>query len=294
MRILISCGTPRHCRRIARAKRRQCCGCALIGPSFAAVRFKTPHSADARLAADWLPVAIRWSGDPATAGRRVAPPPGDMLIDNCVFFGVDAAIECRPERAPSIEFRQTLDLLSGPLVRLGGMPRADQAVTVILANTTVRASTAVVECRWDAKGPPEPSSRQFGPLTVAATDSVFALDSSSALLLLTGGEPTPALLAQFDWSGQGSLVTPEAVMLAWRSDADGVPKPLGEDTVAVGGLVRSPLEFAGDASAGPAGTKIRHWQAPLRSSETPGVGPGRLMLPNVGPLADQAESPKRS
>ncbi len=124
----------------------------------------------------------------------------------------------------------------------------------------------------------------MGQISVSAVDSVLALDSTAALVLFTGAEPSEALLSQLDWTGQGSLITPTAVMSAWRSDLEGVPRTIAEDRLQVAGLVRSQVEFAGDATEGPAAAHIRRWQGPLRSNQSPGAGPGRLMLPNAGPM----------
>jgi hypothetical protein len=249
---------------------------------FRGCSFQDARSQSDRLSADWRPIAIDWSEAPRGAGGREASLGGEMICDNCVFSCVDAAIDCRPERVPAIEIRQSLFLRSGPVVRLGAFPRSDQAFMLSLLNATVRASAAVLECRVDS------ASRErlaaMGQISVSAVDSVLALDSTAALVLFSGIEPSEALLNQLDWTGQGSLITPTAVMAAWRSDREGVPRTIAEDRLQVAGLVRSQVEFAGDATAGPAAAHIRRWQAPLRSNQPPGAGPGRLMLPTVGPL----------
>lgn len=249
-----------------------------------------------RMAADWRPVAIRWLTP--VAGREKVLPAGDLVCDHCVFFEVDAAVECPAGRAPSIDVRQSLHLRSGPLVRLGSWPRGQQAVTLTLSHTTVRASSAVLECLLQpereggsASLTPALSRRErekeaapqanAGLVNVSAVDSVFALDSTAALLLFTGSEPAESLLAQLDWTGQGSLVTPTAVIAAWRQSTEAVPRTVAEERVQVAGLVRSQVEFAEDAAVGPAAARIRHWQAPLRSDEPPGASPGRLILPRV-------------
>jgi hypothetical protein len=149
-------------------------------------------------------------------------------------------------------------------------------------------SAAVLECRADQPSrdnhPPGKAAADVGQITVTAVDSVFALDATAALVLFTGAEPSDALSAQLEWTGQGSLVTPTAVIAAWHSDRDATPRSLAEDRLQVAGLVRSQVEFVGDASAGPAAARMRRWQAPLRSDEPPGAGPGRLTLPSVRAL----------
>ncbi|HEY1785460.1 MAG TPA: protein kinase, partial [Pirellulales bacterium] len=247
---------------------------------FRGCSFQDVRSQSDRSASDWRPVAIDWSCDLRSSDPRGASLGGEMACDNCVFSGVDAAIECRPDRVPMIEIRQSLHLRSGPLVRLDALPSSDQAFMLSLFNTTVRASAAVLECRVDSVS--RDRLNATGRISVSAVDSVLALDSTAALILFSGTEPPEALLSQLDWTGQGSLVTPTAVMSAWRGDRQGLPRAIAEDRVQVAGLVRCQVEFAGDEDAGPAAAHIRRWQAPLRSNQPPGAGPGRLMLPKVG------------
>ena len=136
-------------------------------------------------------------------------------------------------------------------------------------------------CRADGKGG---IPTDFGPVQISAIDSVFALDAPSALLLMTGNEPADAMLEQIDWNGQGSLLTPAVQMAAWRLDTRQPPHALAEDHLHVSGLVRSQVEFVADATRSAAAGEIRRWQAPLRSSEPPGVAVGHLVLPAVRPL----------
>ena len=261
----------------------------------------TFHDARRRKPGNWkgqpAPTAICWEVPPA-AGDRAISTAGQLTVDNCVFWTVDAAIECSASASLAIESRQTLHALSGPWLRLTACPRRSQTVSLELTNATCRASSAVLEC----PSPPdaaenflEPSAARnrsrgadarwdVGRISVQAVDSVFALHSVGALLLFDGPTPPRRLLGHVEWTGQGSLVTPSSSIAAWRNDAGAGPEMLAEDDVEVAGLVRSQIQFFGDAYDGPEAARLRRWQAPLRSSEPPGVGPGRVALPDLGAL----------
>jgi hypothetical protein len=62
---------------------------------------------------------------------------------------------------------------------------------------------------------------------------------------------------------------------AWRQ-ADGSTQPLSDAELAIEGLVRSRVEFAGAAASGVEASRVLRWQAPLQSAEAPGVDPARL------------------
>jgi hypothetical protein len=260
----------------------------------------TFHDARRRKPGDWkgqtAPTAIRWDV-PTPPGDRVAVSlAGQLTIDNCVFWAVDAAIECGAGASIAIEARQSLHALSGPWVRLSACPRRTQTVSLELANATCRASSAVLEC----PSPPDAEDRageqsaawkrgrsvetrwDVGRISVQAVDSVFALHSVGALLLFDGPTAPRRLVKHVEWTGQGSLVTPSTSIAAWRTNAGAGPEMLAEAEVEVAGLVRSQIQFFGDAYEGPEAARLRRWQAPLRSSEPPGVGPGRAVLPELG------------
>ena len=74
---------------------------------------------------------------------------------------------------------------------------------------------------------------------------------------------------------QGSLVSPETAVAAWR-DPHGVQRPLGDANVSIAGLVRSRIEFAGGDPSDPAANQLIRWQAPLRSPDPPGIDPAEL------------------
>jgi len=98
---------------------------------------------------------------------------------------------------------------------------------------------------------------------------------ASPLILLRGDDAAERLLRNMRWTGQGSLVAP-AVMIAARQMPDGGREELDDTAISIAGLVRSEVGFAGDASSDPASSRIIRWQAPLRSTDPPGIDPTKV------------------
>jgi hypothetical protein len=145
-----------------------------------------------------------------------------------------------------------------------------------LSNVTVRAAAAALEF----PGPKlEAGPASLGRIAIDAVDCVFAPRAHGALVIVDHSSEPTRLGEHVEWTGHGSLVIPSAAIAAWRSGPSATPQELSEEGFQVAGLVRSQVEFAGEESAGPNAARLRRWQAPLRSSEPPGVGAGRLTLP---------------
>jgi hypothetical protein len=168
-----------------------------------------------------------------------------------------------------VELANTLQLGGGPLVRLDHCPRPDEPVLIALQRVTLRGGGPVLECRCQAM------DWQPGEISIQAAGCAFVPEPGAALLLLTGPESPERLLGSIRWTGQGSLVSPEAVIAAWRLP-DGGQRVLDEAAVSIDGLVRSEVGFAGSADAGAAASRIIRWQAPLQSTDPPGIDAAAL------------------
>ncbi|MBN2295704.1 MAG: hypothetical protein JXM70_24950, partial [Pirellulales bacterium] len=57
----------------------------------------------------------------------------------------------------------------------------------------------------------------------------------------------------------------------WLREPDSTPQELDDASVAIAGLVRGKAQFAAAADAGIWANRLTDWQAPLKSSEPPGV-----------------------
>jgi hypothetical protein len=104
---------------------------------------------------------------------------------------------------------------------------------------------------------------------VESIECVFAPEDDGTLLLVRGGAGPTEALRQVAWSGQGSVVTPGARPVAWQ--AEGSRQQVADDRLAIEGLVRSELGFAGEANAGREASLLIRWQVPLRSTNPPGI-----------------------
>ena len=196
-------------------------------------------------------------------------PHGQIVIGDCVFHGVEAAVACETAGAVSLEFSNVLHLACGPLVWLDHAPVQDEPVGIGLTNVTLRESGPVMECTFtEIAGRP-------GNISIRANGSAFVIGPNATLLSFSGPKSPDRLLSTLYWSGQGSLVSPQTVIAGWHR-ADGKTEVLDDAVVSMAGLVRSKVGFAGSAEEGLAASQIIEWQVPLRTSDPPGIDPRSL------------------
>ncbi len=141
-----------------------------------------------------------------------------------------------------------------------------------LQHVTTRGDCAVLECRYrEIEG-------ELGAVVVAVTDSALVTNPHGTLIILAGPQRPEPLLRAISWSGQGSLVTDDTSVAAWR-DATGRQRAIAEDELEIAGLVRSTVTFAGAAHEPPVASRITRWNAPLQSDSPPGCDTSVLYLP---------------
>jgi len=162
-----------------------------------------------------------------------------------------------------------LHLGTGPLVRLDHCPGADEPVLITLGQVTLRGAGPVLECGCQGL------EDQPGEISIRAVRCAFVPKPGAALLLFNSADSPQRILGSIRWTGQGSLVSPEAAIAAWRG-SDGGQQVLDDAAVSMAGLVRSEVGFAGSAEAGAAASRIIRWQAPLQSTDPPGIDPAGL------------------
>ncbi len=206
------------------------------------------------------PVAIRWTGP---TGRAAAATSGRLGLSQCAVRGVTAGIEW-PATIPAVlQINDSLQLGPGPLVNFPQLPRLDAPAAIVLRHATLRSAVALLELH--ARG----SSDEAGPIQVKADECAFAPRQGGALLLVAGTADPRTTARALDWSGQGSVLTPNTTVAA-REDR-GQLQPLAETEISIDGLVSNRVEFAGLASTGPGGSRLIRWQAPLESADPPGI-----------------------
>jgi len=219
------------------------------------------------------PTAIRLSG---TRQLTTLAPALRLKLERCVFVGAACVIDC-PSRAPvSIEIHDSLYLGTGSLVRFSTSRPIDAPAAIELDHVTLRGATSVVKINCD-----EPTDTP-AQISITAKDSVFAPADRGALVMLSGSRDprkASAALKALEWSGQGSLLTPQIPIACWQSG--GQREELPEDSLAVEGLVASAFEFSGPTGSDPATSQVHRWLAPLTSDEPPGIGDGLPRIPEV-------------
>ena len=212
------------------------------------------------------PTAVCWTYPPETGKPAMSLPSGRVKFDRCVLRGVDAVVDCRTNAALAVEATDTLVLGGGPLARLDHCPAAAEPLRIALLRVTCRGGGPLLECRYRSV------ADSPGEIAIDAAGCVFAPRVNTALLSFSGPQPPEAILPNISWTGQGSLVSPETTIAAWRSP-DGSQRSLDDAAISMDGLVWSEVAFAGDQQSTPAASQIVRWQAPLRSADPPGVDP---------------------
>jgi hypothetical protein len=116
---------------------------------------------------------------------------------------------------------------------------------------------------------------KLGPIAITASGCALAGTSRGGLISLVGAPSPAAQIGTIAWNGQGSVMSPRVPLLTSQGPSGGA-LPLADDALAVAGLVRGELEFAGRADGPPTDSRVMRWQVPLRSAEPPGADPDRL------------------
>ncbi len=219
---------------------------------------------------DAAPAAIRWNG---SADRQLGPG-GELTLRDCVVSGLAAVFDCPGTANLSVRLSNTLCLAAGPIVRLRGRTSGDERLAMSLDHVATRGDGAVLEVRY---GKLDKSSRPI-EISIIVTASALDTNPGGGLLVFAGAQRPDPLLRTITWSGDGSLVTPQAAMAVWHGPGD-KRHVLPEDALEIAGLVRSRVEFAGSAEGPPSASRVIRWQAPLRSPEAPGIDSNSLYLP---------------
>jgi hypothetical protein len=214
-----------------------------------------------------LPAAIRWTYPPRPSQAQSSLLSGQLRLSDCLLDRVGPAVSCRTAGTPVLKMANVLHLGTGPLVQLDHCPSADEPVLVGLSNVTLREAGPLLECCY-GRIPDEP-----GGICVSAEGCVLATRPETPLLRFVGPDRPERLLNTIRFSGQGSLVLPEAIIAAWQVPGGRV-QILDDAVASIAGLVRSGVQFAGGLEAGPAACRIVRWQAPLRSPNPPGIQAG--------------------
>ena len=215
------------------------------------------------------PVAVRWTHPADRSGAELSLYSGRLQLCDCVLDNVGGGVACETLGAMAVEMANVLSLDTGPLVQLDHCPKLDEPVLIGLANVTLREAGPLLECRYGQV------ADRPGNIAIHADGCALATQPDDPLLSFVGPTRPERILNKIRWTGQGSLVLPEAVIAAWRKPG-GEVQVLDDALVSIAGLVRSKVEFAGPAGRGPQASRILRWQVPLRSPNPPGIDPQAL------------------
>jgi serine/threonine protein kinase len=233
---------------------------------FQGCSFQASRSAAAR------PAAIRWMQPGEDGPAELTLPASQIRLKDCVFRQVASGIDAGRPGAVGLDLANVLFLGEGPLVRLDHCPRFDEPLTLNLSNVTLRGSGPLLECVYGRV------EEQPGKIVVQAESCAFVPGDHRPLILFLGEGSPQRILSFLDWTGQGSLISPEAVIAQWKRPA-GEARTLDEASVSMAGMVRSAVTFAGDLDVSPTANRVNRWQVPLRSSSPPGIDPRPLVWP---------------
>jgi serine/threonine-protein kinase len=213
--------------------------------------------------------AICWTHPVNRTNLSLSLPSGRVRLSDCVLCGVGVGIDCRTLGAIAIGVENVLCVNMGPMVRLDHFPEQEEPVAISLSQVTLRETGPLLECRYEGL-PKSP-----GSLALRGQQCVFSLGRGVSLLLFAGSNSPSRLLENVQWTGQGSLLAPEAVVAGWQT-GHGAIEALDDAGVAIAGLVRGEVGFADVSEVGVSASRATRWQVPLRSSDPPGVDVDRL------------------
>ena len=99
-------------------------------------------------------------------------------------------------------------------------------------------------------------------MVIQAHQSALFPRPGVALIAMAGTEAPGRLLELVQWTGQGSLMAPQASVAGWIRP-DGHNTAVDDTRLTISGVVRSEVEFAGPVGSGVEASRINGWQAPL-------------------------------
>jgi hypothetical protein len=207
-----------------------------------------------------LPAAIWWIGPRRVGGLS---PAGKLLLKQCVLQNLAVGVVAQLHAPLALECTDTLLLGPGPLVHIPHLPADDEPIEVVLQHTTLRDAAGLIALDAE-RFPGEPAS-----INVTADTSVFAPRRGAALVTIRSPSDPSSWGRGIQWTGQGSLLSPEAPLAVW---AHGAPQ-LTRDEIDLNaeGLVAGKATFTGPANRGAAASRLTGWQAPLQSDDPPGI-----------------------
>ncbi|MBS0210561.1 MAG: protein kinase [Planctomycetes bacterium] len=189
---------------------------------------------------------------------------GELHLADCLLQHIGSAIHYDGRGSALVELANVLHLGPGALVQLDSAPQRGQLLELTASHVTLREAAGLLTVNCNAI-PTDP-----GQFLIVTDDCVLCPSTGVGLLNFVGVEQPAALLQAVAWRGQGSVMPQHATLCLWR-DGEGTARGADDEKLQAAGLVRSPLDFSGEKSAGPAANRVVRWQAPRQSPEPPGI-----------------------
>lgn len=213
--------------------------------------------------------AVRWIHPVKRETAAASLPSGRIVLSDCLLDSVESGIDCRTIGAVAVQMANVLHLGSGPLVQLDHCPWADESVSLVISQSTLRDAGPLIECFVSDV------EREPGKISILATACVFAPRQGRPLVRIHSIEPPRRIMDALHWNGQGSLVAPRVSIFGWFGP-NSRQMVVDEAELSIAGLVRSEVGFAGPPSNDPTTSRIVRWHAPLQTTAPPGIAPKHL------------------
>lgn len=122
--------------------------------------------------------------------------------------------------------------------------------------------------------PASDSEDDSARIEVVAHNAVFQTGESDALIEVQAANAPLSVLQLFGWSGEGSMLDGQSPLFIW---SDGMrTHSVEESQLAIEGLARTDIEFAGDNLADAADSVAIDWFAPRIAAAPPGIDATRI------------------
>jgi hypothetical protein len=216
-------------------------------------------------------VGVHWR---STEGATELP----MTMEQCTFHGVGAMFQfdlsakhdrdggIRQPRHAALSCENVLHLGGGPLLSWNS-DTSQNRLSLALRHVTQRNAGPLVQCHSD-----DPAS--LPTIAVSADDCVLEPRRGRPVFEYVAAIE-PALNPEaFAWSGEGSLLAPNAPLIAWTDSTTGTMQELDSDSVALDGLAVGQVRFAGLPTTSAADSVVTFAETPRRSPEPPGIVAG--------------------
>lgn len=203
-------------------------------------------------------------------GDRRDPQSGQIEFERVVFQGAMHGLAC-PLAPRSVLLRQVWKSGWGSLLDVEHAA-STQDLKLKLEHVTLRDSQALLRCAG-----PLIEHRSASLIEIELINSVFALESTSALVELSGPAVRPDWAEAIRISGDGSLLSPDSVLITQQDAESQLNSPLESEELQVEGLIVDEFEFAGPRSPNPHDSVVVKSRAPRRpGTPMPGIDADQL------------------